>query len=444
MDAQELFRQGVLAIRDQHDMALGRQLLTQSLQLDPHNDMAWLWMTHVVASPQQRLECVERALRINPANQHALALKERLLPQHTTAPRRAGNVIRPLGAPPGEPARSPGQDQHIKLLLGRAEVYLDQQDIPAAIEQWKQVLDLQPDHPAAIGLAIKYLWSLNRTGEARRLIWRALDSGTTDPSLYLTAIDIAERDRDHDQANALRARVLSLPHADAKLILAVANQYIKTYRFEEALRLLQHGIEIYPQNQDILVKLGDLYQQTGHSREAMRFYEQAARLKPRTKTGREADKRLLGFAPLLTDQERGSIWLAVREALGIGLVYLLMGWQDAGLNLLMMGPFRWLGVGLGLVGGYMLVTATSSPQQAPLAAWFGGKVPDHAVLISHERGSPDNPLASERTELPILPEVVRYFLGIMGAALLVVAFMLVFNQAIELLIHYEAPFVPDF
>ncbi len=78
----------------------------------------------------------------------------------------------------------------------------------------------------------------------------------------------------------------------------------------------------------------------------------------------------------MTDRERGSILLALREALGFGALFLLLGWQDAGLNLANMGASRWIGVGLAILGGYFVVTALSSPQQQPLAGWLGGDVPE--------------------------------------------------------------------
>ncbi len=72
MDAQTLYREGVFAIRDQKDVTRGRDLLVQSLQIDPGNDMAWLWLTHTITDRDKRLQYVERALAINPQNQHAL------------------------------------------------------------------------------------------------------------------------------------------------------------------------------------------------------------------------------------------------------------------------------------------------------------------------------------------------------------------------------------
>jgi len=67
--------------------------------------------------------------------------------------------------------------------------------------------------------------------------------------------------------------------------------------------------------------------------------------------------------------------LAVREAAGFGVLALLMAWQDAGLNLLAIGPARLFGVIMSVLGGYLLITATSSAQQQPLATMLGGVVP---------------------------------------------------------------------
>ncbi len=53
------------------DKKTGKQLLTKALQADPRNEKAWLWLAHVVDSPKQRQECLERVLTINPHNENA-------------------------------------------------------------------------------------------------------------------------------------------------------------------------------------------------------------------------------------------------------------------------------------------------------------------------------------------------------------------------------------
>ncbi len=79
MEAQTLFREGVSALRDRHDVAQAQRLLAQSLKLDPKNDLAWLWLSRTTDDPQRKLQCVERALSINPQNVKAMTLRAKLL-----------------------------------------------------------------------------------------------------------------------------------------------------------------------------------------------------------------------------------------------------------------------------------------------------------------------------------------------------------------------------
>jgi hypothetical protein len=176
----------------------------------------------------------------------------------------------------------------------------------------------------------------------------------------------------------------------------------------------------------------------------MVYYDRAVRLGSRSKKGKEADKKLAAFVPVLTDRERGRVWLAVRETVGVMLLFLLMAWQDAGLSLLDLGPRRWAGVVLSLVGGYLLITATSSPQQEPVASWLGGSVPAEPTGENPLQAVPAAPgrAAQEPTHLPIVPESVRYLLGTAGAVLLVTAFILVFYHALGLVTHNPPPYLP--
>jgi hypothetical protein len=257
---------------------------------------------------------------------------------------------------------------------------------------------------------------------------------------------MAEREADPVQAEALRERIAALPAADEKLILTVAERHVEEYRLSQAIQFLQRAAQTHPQSQKILVRLGDLQQEVGQSQDAIRSYEQAVRLGARTSDGKEADKKLLNYVPVLTDRERGSVWLAVREAVGISIFFLLLGWQDAGLNLLALGPQRWLGVLLALLGGYLLVTATSSPQQDPVATWLGGQRPSPSPEI-HPLASPSflppgAAFAPEASHLPIIPLPERYVVGIAGTVLLGLAFVLVLHRALELVIDHPPPYLP--
>lgn len=84
-DAQTLFQQGVRAIRDDRDPTQGRRFLIDSLREDPDNDAAWVWLSHTVTDPGKKIDCLDRALLINPANRQALDAKQRLQNGSTAA-----------------------------------------------------------------------------------------------------------------------------------------------------------------------------------------------------------------------------------------------------------------------------------------------------------------------------------------------------------------------
>jgi tetratricopeptide (TPR) repeat protein len=449
VDAKTLFQQGVSAIRDQNNPQLGRDLLIQSLKLNPQNDMAWLWLTRTVRDRDKQLEYVERALKVNPNNEAALKLKIRLdvTPPFAVAepkPEPVSDVAVPAAASAyltvATPV-SPEEKERIATLMDRANTYMEAGNTEAAIGQWVEVLNIRVDHETALRHATGHLWRLQYRSDARELVQRALDAGTMVPSIYMTAIDISERLGEHTRAEELRQRVASLPQAGDQAIMTVADDYIQRYRLDQALDFLKSAHEAHPDSQGIMIKIGDLLQQLERPQEAMTYYDLAVRTGPRTNEGKEADQKLLTFVPILTDRERGSVWLALREVIGLGLFYLIMGWQDASLSLLEMGPRRWIGVAFSVIGGYLFVTATSSPQQRRIAGWFGGAIPPVIADLNQPHSTPGRAL-EEPTQLPMISREVRYVLGSMGVVLLVVAFALVFHQTLHQVSTNPPPYLP--
>ncbi|GAB4418670.1 MAG: hypothetical protein Kow00106_14750 [Anaerolineae bacterium] len=487
MDAQELFRQGVIAIRDQKDLARGRELLVQSLKLDPRNDMAWLWLTHTTTNPAKRLELVERALRVNPNNAAALKLKARLLaaqqaaspspppaaseseptpqveptdtpaaestiavvsPLDSPSPTKTPSVIQPLKRKTIDEPVTPAERERIALLMDRADAYQQGGDIEQAIALWVEVLSIRVDHELALRNAAGHLWKLQYWDDARELIQRAIDAGTRVPTVYLTAIDMAERRGDANWSAELREKVATLPTPDEALVVKVADYYLGRGDANIAQRFLEQALAAHPDMPAALIKLGDMARDAGDSIEATRLYERAARAKAPGKVRKEVDKKLRTALPVLTDRERGNVWLAVREALGVAGLFLLLGWQDARLDLLALGPRRWLGVLISLAGGYLVVTATSSPQQKPLAGWLGGAVPPPQPPppprgpLDPEPFRPPGRALQEPTELPLLPVSVRLLLALAGLVLLILAFVLVLSQSLEWVGDHRPPYLP--
>lgn len=461
MDARTLFRDGVTAIRDDKDLNKGRELLVQSLRLDPANEQGWLWLSRTISDPQKRLQALERALRINPNNLQTIQLAERIQAQMTNA---AAQPVRPAIATTEmlatstttsvqdeeveeetEAAPEPTWLEHktapprvnmadqsrIKEMLLKAEERLAAQDTEGAIEQWVRVLDLQVDHEEALGKAVRHLSRLKYLDDARDLVWRALDANTQHPSIYLTAIDIARVQGEEGQADELRLKLAGLPTADETVITRLAEYFIKRDRRPDAITVFERSAERFPKNQALLKQYADLLMEQSRPNDALAVYEQVARLGAGTKAGKEADKKLLALAPGLGDKERGSVLLAAREAAGFGVLSLLMAWQDAGLNLLALGPARWFGVILSIVGGYLLVTATSSAQQQPLASMLGGVVPPPPPPPKDDFEAATT-VQAPPSQLPQITLPLRLLIGAIGAAILVISLYMVFSTSINL------------
>jgi hypothetical protein len=63
-------QQAITAIKS-GDKETGKQLLIEILKVDRRNEVAWLWMTKVVDSQDERIKCLQNVLKINPDNEAA-------------------------------------------------------------------------------------------------------------------------------------------------------------------------------------------------------------------------------------------------------------------------------------------------------------------------------------------------------------------------------------
>ncbi len=123
MDTTPMLNKAIIAAKAGRKVE-ARQLLEAVLDADERNERAWLWLSGVVDSDEERAICLENVLSINPDNQPArkgLAV----LQAATSAP-----IIRPLASPgPAAPAGYPAPqaaESHppedvVTSLLGRIE-----------------------------------------------------------------------------------------------------------------------------------------------------------------------------------------------------------------------------------------------------------------------------------------------------------------------------------
>jgi hypothetical protein len=80
----DTLEQAIAAIKA-GDKNTGGQLLNQVLQTDPQNETAWLWMTAIVGSDEERRKILEHVLSINPDNEIAQNSLAKLKPPASPA-----------------------------------------------------------------------------------------------------------------------------------------------------------------------------------------------------------------------------------------------------------------------------------------------------------------------------------------------------------------------
>ncbi|MBW4438777.1 MAG: tetratricopeptide repeat protein [Pleurocapsa minor GSE-CHR-MK-17-07R] len=105
--ARELRQQGITAAKaGRKDEA--RQLLQQSIRIEPNNEAAWLWLASVARDKQERIFCLQKILEINPMNKQAREGLEQISEgSRPPAPPTSAPGIRKLGSPPPSAQQTP-------------------------------------------------------------------------------------------------------------------------------------------------------------------------------------------------------------------------------------------------------------------------------------------------------------------------------------------------
>lgn len=443
MDAKQLYEAGIEAFKA-NDLLGAQRLMKDALKLEPRNVNAWLWLARTLADPAQQMRCIEQALKINATHAQALRMKAALtkppedpFPDIPIPPVRNEVRLQERLATGEFPAQKPAtlkklarktaevqvtlvEKTQIQDLIRQGDAVLRTGNLDEAVSKWIAALAIQVDHPDALEKAVRNLWKHNYHDDAWTLINRALQAGTTLVAVYLLAIELADEQKQTEKATQLRLKMASLPGTSEGQIGRIVRYLLDENQPDLAVQAIDSALVYHPKSQLLLIQAGDIKTQRRKVVQSLPYYDRAARLDPFSEYGKYAENILRSHQPVLADWEKSSLWLAVREACGVAIVYLLLAFQDAGLSIRRFESLHWLGILLAFPAAYLLVTATSSPQQAPLAGWL-------------------RPASAENGELPILSQPVRLVFGVVGAVILLIAFFLVFHQALDLLMNPVEP-----
>ena len=78
-----LLQKGIAAARNGNHTS-AKEYLVQVLQQDPRNEQAWLWLSEVVDTLGEQIQCIEQVLKLNPDNDIAKRALQKLKAQPRT------------------------------------------------------------------------------------------------------------------------------------------------------------------------------------------------------------------------------------------------------------------------------------------------------------------------------------------------------------------------
>jgi tetratricopeptide (TPR) repeat protein len=240
----ELVKQGIAAAKAGRKEE-ARQVLLRVTELDERNEQAWLWLSSLVDSPEEKRICLENVLAVNPNNAHA----------------QAGLQWLDQDAPPSAAPSSPQEHcPHCGAEVppsGMTCPHCRQPLLVACPGCWEYV-DVDKATCPHCGQALgdfhqgarHYLALANVYLERRRL-------------------DLVEEAAAWAEASAA---------GDPDVFQSAATLYEKAGRIDQAIAVYERGIEIAPSNAALYAGLGAIYRRRSEPGKARDMYEKAEQL----------------------------------------------------------------------------------------------------------------------------------------------------------------------
>jgi len=384
----DLLQRGIEAARaKRNDEA--RELLMQAVQLDEQNEQAWLWLSGVVESFDDRRVCLENVLAINPTNQRAQA-GLRWLDEHTPA------------APPVEvdycphcnaPLPPSGQKcsvckqpviivcphcgdfteirkaqcihcgnffgdfrQRTKFYVNLANAYAAEGKLSSAQWALDQAVASTPREAQDWARIAEVRVKLDRPADAIAAYQQALSCSPDDVQLQLSLHNLYRTSKLDAEAQGVRDQMLrQFQNGHDQLITIGQTLMDQRLPPAEALRFYQCAVELQPQNVATRLQIGALYFDSGDAATAREHFAEAVKLTDAKSTLGQQARQALAH----TKTVRGSVGPSgndrVRQTAGPLLISFMAALANAKLSL-SFSPISWVAlIGSG-VGAYLWQT----------------------------------------------------------------------------------------
>jgi tetratricopeptide (TPR) repeat protein len=399
-----LLRQGIAAAKAGR-VQEARQTLLKVIELDERNEQAWLWLSGVVESFEDRRVCLENVLTINPQNSHAqsgLRWLDRQTPPDPTAGERCPRCNSPV--PPSETAcpdcgqplvvvcpacgqcadvrdtSCPGCGQPlgdfregVLYHLALARAYVRHQRYTLAQDEITRI-ESQAANSSQILVGIASLYEeMGHTEQAIATCKQAIAHNADDAAPYACLGAIYRRRAMIAEASAMYEKAARRAGGDPAILFELAQLYVEGGKAErKAVKLLQQTIRLRPEHAPAHLLLGDVYLDQGQSSQAAQHYEQASALAPPgSETEREARHRLARLRPTAPERESQEWGETLRRMAGLMLSPVVAALVNARLVPWEISLAAWGGLIMATIGAYFWVCAVDVPQSTAMREIFG-------------------------------------------------------------------------
>ena len=403
----DLLQRGIEAARAKRtDEA--RALLMQCVQLDEHNEQAWLWLSGVVESLDDRRVCLDNVLALNPNNQRAQAGLHWLdqhapLPPpapvehcpHCDAPLPASGQTCPVCKQPvlivcphcGEftEIRKPqcvhcghfsgDFKQRTKFYVTLANDYVTEGKLSPAQWALDQAVASTPHEAQDWARIADVRVKLDRPGDAIAAYQQAIARAPDDVQLHVSLHDVYRKVKLEDEARATRDQILRQFHDDHDQLIA-GGQALMDRKLPpaEALRFYQRAVELQPKNVATRLQIGALCFDSGDAPAARDHFAEAVKLTDAKSAQGQQARQALAHAKTARRAAEGAGGSGgndrVRQTAGPLLISIMAALANAKLSL-SLSPISWAAlIGSG-VGAYLWQAADEPGRSRSTRSFIG-------------------------------------------------------------------------
>ncbi|MCL4297202.1 MAG: tetratricopeptide repeat protein [Anaerolineae bacterium] len=383
-----------------------RQLLLQVTELDETNIAAWLWLSTVLDSLDEKQVCLENVLTLAPDNKAARAGLARLEQMARSAPPKPepSKIVPP---PPEQPRLQPSPARReekrtvskapqaggilcpfCRQTISAVATTCSHCRLPLVVTCPACGTEVDVEKPACTRCGqtmgdyrhkLKYFVELATASQEQQRYeealkaWQAVEAIKPDhPDLHLHLAQAQIGLGREDRATRSLQRALKENPNSTEVYYTLGEMLRQRGEIEEAYTHYLKVTRLDPRHGRAWLRLGQLYEQARRGKDALQAYQRAAKvLETGSAESRQVRQQLQALQPSLPEAMMTGWSELIRQMSGPVLVCLLALLLDSGLRPWWFGWSGWLGLLLAFMGAFLWVSADSLPRNPLICQLLG-------------------------------------------------------------------------